>query len=176
MIPGSYLQFKFPMYTFIYFSPTGNVLHLAKLLATELKSPVENLLPLEFTEPKQLERNEHLVLLYPIHGFNAPKTVKQFVKSLPRDLYECVSLIGVGCSTGWANGAVSSELRKSLGKKDYSIILDEILAMPLTFIMSFPDDLNLKLIALSESMIADLSLRIREKIASKRRSGSNLKL
>ena len=144
-------------------------MHLAKLLATELKSPVENLLPLEFTEPKQLERNEHLVLLYPIHGFNAPKTVKQFVKSLPRDLYECVSLIGVGCSTGWANGAVSSELRKSLGKKDYSIILDEILAMPLTFIMSFPDDLNLKLIAQSESMIADLSMRIREKIASEKK-------
>lgn len=154
------------MYTIIYFSPTGNVLHLAKLLASELKSPIENLLPLEFTEPKQLESNEHLVLLYPVHGFNAPKTVKRFVKSLPRDLYEYVSLIGVGCSTGWANGAVSSELRKSLGKKDYSIILDEILAMPLTFIMSFPDDLNLELIAQSESMIADLSMRIKEKIAS----------
>ena len=151
------------MYTIIYFSPTGNVLHLAKLLAAELKSPVENLHPLEFTEPKQLERNEHLVLLYPVHCFNAPKTVKRFVKSLPRDLYEYVSLIGVGCSTGWANGAVSSELRKSLVKKDYSIVLDEILAMPLTFIMSFPDDLNMKLIAQSESMIGDLSMRIREK-------------
>lgn len=154
------------MYTIIYFSPTGNVLHLAKLLAAELNSPVENLLPLEFTEPKKLERNEHLVLLYPIHGFNAPKTVKRFVKSLPGNLYEYVSLIGVGCSTGWANGAVSSELRKSLGKKDYLIILDEILAMPLTFIMSFPDDLNLELIAQSEGMIANLSMRIKEKIAS----------
>ena len=81
------------MYTIIYFSPTGNVLHLAKLLAAELKSPVENLHPLEFTEPKQLERNEHLVLLYPVHGFNAPKTVKRFAKSLPRDLYKYVSLI-----------------------------------------------------------------------------------
>lgn len=157
------------MYTIIYFSPTGNVLHLAKLLGTELKIPAGNILPLEFTNPLQLERDKHLILLYPVHGFNAPKTVKSFVKSLPGNLYEYVSLIGVGCSTGWANGAVSSELRKSLGKKDYSIILDEILAMPLTFIMSFPDDLNLKLIAQSESMIADLSMRIREKISSEKK-------
>ncbi len=151
------------MYTIIYFSPTGNVLHLAKLLAADLKSPVENILPLEFTNPEQLKNNEHLILLYPVHGFNAPKTVKRFVKALPAGLYEFVSLIGVGCSTGWANGAVSSELRKSLREKDYSIIVDEILAMPLSFIMSFPYDLNLKLIAQSESKIAGLSSSISEK-------------
>jgi ferredoxin/flavodoxin len=153
---------SYPMYTIIYFSPTGNVLHLAKLLAEELKSPVENILPLEFTDPEQLENNEHLVLLYPVHGFNAPKIVKRFVKSLPHGLYEFVSLIAVGCSTGWANGAVSSELRKLLRKKDYSIVVDQILAMPLTFIMNFPDDLNLRLIAESELKIADLSSSIIE--------------
>jgi len=42
------------MYTIIYFSPTGNVLHLARLLAAELKSPERDILPLEFTDPKQL--------------------------------------------------------------------------------------------------------------------------
>ena len=157
---------SFPMYTIIYFSPTGNVLHLAKLLAEELKSPVENILPLEFTDPLQLENNEHLVLLYPVHGFNAPKTVKRFVKSLPPGLFEFVSLIAVGCSTGWANGAVSSELRKSLGKKDYSIVVDEIMAMPLTFIMNFPDDLNLRLIAESELKISGLCSSISEKKSS----------
>jgi len=156
----------YPMYTIIYFSPTGNVLHLAKLLAAELRSQVENILPLEFTDPLQLESNKHLVLLYPVHGFNAPKTVKRFVKSLPPGLFEYVSLIAVGCSTGWANGAVSSELRKSLGKKAYSIALDEILAMPLTFIMNFPDDLNLKLITESELKISELSRSIIENKSS----------
>jgi len=38
-----------------------------------------------------------------------------------------------------------------------------------SIIISFPDDLNLKLIAQSESMIADLSMRIREKIASEKK-------
>jgi ferredoxin len=156
------------MYTIIYFSPTGNVLHLAKLLAAELKHPAEDILPLEFTDPKQLESNNHLVLLFPVHGFNAPKTVKRFVKSLPAGLYEYVSLIAVGCASTWVNGAVSSELRKPLIEKNYSIIVDEILAMPLTFIMNFPDDLNLKLIAESELRIADLGTRIIEKEVSEK--------
>ncbi len=151
------------MYTIIYFSPTGNAFHLAKLLAAELQSPIENILPLEFTDPNQLSRDQHLILLYPVHGFNAPRTVKRFVKSLPPGLYKHISLLSVGCNTTWVNGAVSSDLRKSLRKKDYTIVVDEMLAMPLTFIMNFPDELNLKLIAESEKKIADISRRINEK-------------
>ena len=157
------------MYTIIYFSPAGNALHLAKLLASELKSPTGHIPPLEFTDPKQLEPNQHLVLIYPVHGFNAPRTVKRFVNSLPPGLYEYVSLISVGCNTSWVNGAVSSDLRKSLGKKDYSIAVDEVLAMPLTFIMNFPDELNFKLIAESEKMISDLCGRITERTSSNRK-------
>lgn len=148
------------MYTIIYFSPTGNVLHLAKKLADGLKTPKEDILPLEFTDPEQLKHNKHLVLLYPVHGFNAPRTVKRFVKSLPPGLYEAVSLVAVGFAGNWLNGAVSSDLRKSLLKKTYPIVVDEDLAMPLTFIMNFPDDLNLKLIAESERKIADLCIRV----------------
>jgi len=148
------------MYTIICFSPTGNVLHLAKTLADGLKTPKEDILPLEFTDPEQLKHNKHLVLLYPVHGFNAPRTVKRFVKSLPPGLYEAVSLVAVGFAGNWLNGAVSSDLRKSLLKKAYPIVVDEDLAMPLTFIMNSPDNLNLKLIAESERKIADLCMRI----------------
>lgn len=150
------------MHTIIYFSPTGNARYLAKKLADGLKCPKEDILPLEFTDPQKLKPNDHLVLLYPIHGFNAPRTVKHFVRSLPPGLFESVSLIAVGCAGNWLNGAVSSDLRKSLLKKDYPIVVDEDLAMPLTFIMNFPDDLNFKLIAESERKIAALCTQILE--------------
>jgi Pyruvate/2-oxoacid:ferredoxin oxidoreductase delta subunit len=68
----------------------------------------------------------------------------------------------VGCNTTWVNGAVSEDLRKILTKKDYKILLDEILAMPLTFLMNFPDDVNLRLIAESEIKIAELCDSLRE--------------
>ena len=41
------------MYTIIYFSPTGNVLHLAKRLANRLDSQDVEILPLESIEADQ---------------------------------------------------------------------------------------------------------------------------
>jgi len=148
------------MYTIVYFSPTGNVLHLAKLLADHLGIHQDKILPLEFIEPNQLINNEHLILLYPVHGFNAPRIVKRFIKSLPPKLYNDVSLIGVGCTTSWLNKAVSFDLRKLLSEKDYPIILDDILAMPLTFIMGFPDEIARKLIAESEKRIKEIRVSL----------------
>ena len=144
------------MYTIIYFSPTGNARHLAKLMSTQLGVSNDHIHPLEFADPEKIEANKHLILIYPVHGFNAPRTVKRFVRNLPPGLFDHVSLIGVGFTTNWMNGAVSSELRKTLGKKEYDIVVDEILAMPLTFIMNLPDDLNLRLIAESEGRIAEI--------------------
>lgn len=164
------------MYTLIYYSPTGNVLHLAKLLADGLKVHHGELLAMEFTDPSKLEKNHHLILLHPIHGFNAPKSVKRFVKSLPEGLYECISLIAVGCAAHWANDAVSAVLRKSLREKKYSVVLDEVMAMPLTFIMNFPEDMNRRLIAESEQRIDDLCKRIVEKDVSEKRVGFKSKI
>jgi ferredoxin len=144
------------LYTLIHFSPTGNVAHLAKMLADHLDSDDVKVLALESVQVDQLEKRKHLVLLYPIHGFNAPRNVKHFVKCLPPGLYDTTSLIGVGCTTSWVNHAVSSDLRKLFNKKGYPIILDEILAMPLTFIVSFPDELACKLVAESEKEIKDI--------------------
>jgi ferredoxin len=148
------------IYTLVYFSPTGNVLHLANMLASHLDSHDVTILPLEFIEANQLMNDTHLVLLYPIHGFNAPRTVKRFVKYLPPNLFSTVSMIGVGCTENWVNGAVSSDLRKLFSKKGYPIVLDEILAMPLTFVMSFPDELAHTLIAEAEKKIGDLSISL----------------
>jgi len=159
------------MYSIVYFSPTGNVLHLADKLTAKLGQDICKSYALEFIKYKKLESNDHLILIYPVHGFNAPRTVKRFVKNLPTQLFESVSIIGVGCTTIWVNGAVSSDLRKLFNKKNYTIILDEILAMPLTFIISFSNELALKLIEESERRIEDISLSI----AKRKQSNINVK-
>jgi ferredoxin/flavodoxin len=154
------------MYTIVYFSPTGNVLHLAEKLAGLLGSDKTEILPMEFVEKNQLKISKHLILLFPIHGFNAPRTVKRFVKNLPSGLFELVSLLGVGCTTNWLNDAASSDLKKVLINKSYTILVDEILAMPLTFIMEFPVEVATKLIAESEKKIENISLAISNEIIS----------
>lgn len=139
------------MFTLLYFSPTGNAQHVAKLLASHLDSYGVTMSPLETVRPDQLTENEHLVLLYPIHGFNAPRNVKRFVRDLPPNRYSAVSLLAVGCTEHWVNQAVSLDLRRLLAKKGYDIVLDEVLAMPLTFVTTFPDELACKLVSESET-------------------------
>jgi ferredoxin len=150
------------LFTLIHFSPTGNALHLARTLADGLQPHDVELIALESIAADQPPRGEHLVLLYPVHAFNAPRNVKQFVKRLQPGLFTTVSLIGVGCMTNWLNGAVSADLRKLFAKKGYPICLDEILAMPLTLFTSFPDELACQVIAESERATADLSTALIE--------------
>ncbi|MDA3929442.1 MAG: EFR1 family ferrodoxin [Prolixibacteraceae bacterium] len=156
------------MYTIIYFSPTGNAKHLTKKLANNLKPSEVTMFPLEFTDLKKLDKNKHLVLIHAIHGFNAPRTVKRFVRNLPEKKFEMVSLLAVGCSDIWVNDAVSLDLRKKLQRKGYSIALDEVIAMPLTFVMNFPDELNLKLIAEAEKKIEYIAQSLLDQKVSKR--------
>jgi ferredoxin len=64
---------------------------------------------------------------------------------------------------------VSVDLRKIFVKKDYEILVDEILAMPLTFVMNFPEDLNRRLIAESEKKIEELCDALEEERRSEHR-------
>jgi len=157
------------MHTIVYFSPTGNAFHLASLLAKGLMLPKEELLPMERTDPIKLKANRHLILLHPVHSFNAPRPVKRFVRSLPPGRFEYVSLIAVGSASTWHNHAVSSALRKSLTRKACTVVLDEVLAMPLTFIMKLSSEVNRKMIREAELRMEKLSRRILELDPSQRR-------
>lgn len=145
------------MYTLLYFSPTGNVRHLAGTLATHLGSDRASVVPLETVAPEHLGGGGHLVLLYPIHGFNPPRNVHRFVRRLPPARFVAVSLIAVGCADHWVDRAVSRRLRRTLAAKGYRIVVDEILAMPLTFVMAFPDDMARSLVARSEERLRALA-------------------
>ena len=155
------------MYTIIYFSPTGNTYHLAKKLKSNLGENTE-LFRMEFLDVDILEKNDHLILMFPIHGFNAPRTVKRFVKNLPENLYKSISILAVGCNEIWVNDAVSLYVNKVLKYKNYSIVLDEVLAMPLTFIMAFPDETNKQLFDKADLRIFEMAQKIKSRTITKR--------
>lgn len=155
------------MYTIIYFSPTGNTKHLAVKLSELLET--ENVFQLDKTDYDKIGESEHLVLMYPIHGFNPPRTVKRFIKYLPEGLFQKVSLLAIGCNELWLNDAVSLKLRKYFKKIGTEIVVDEILAMPLTFVMKFPEDVKKKTIEEANNKIVELSKRIKDNNASTRK-------
>jgi len=148
------------MYTIIYFSPTGNTKHLARELGTKLSLEGSKVIELDTIKSYDLEKDEHLIFMTPIHGFNAPRTVKRFVKNMPAGLYKRISIITVGCNTIWVNDAVSLELKKKFIKKGYEIVVDKVLAMPLTFIMNFPEETKVKMIEESTTEISSIANEI----------------
>ncbi len=150
------------MYTIIYFSPTGNTKYLAEHMKEVLGGSNTKVLALDFLEVEKLEKDNQLIFMYPIHGFNAPRSVKRFVKKLPEGLFDQVHLVAVGCNNSWVNDAVSLDLKRQLKKKKYSIGVDEIFAMPLTFIMSFPEDAIYKMIAEAKKKVDTIISQIKE--------------
>ena len=155
------------MYDIVYFSPTGNTKYLAEHLALNLGVKPEYLYPLEFIKNESLDAANHLVLMYSIHGFNAPRTVKRFVKNLPVSQGN-VSLLSVGCNNIWVNDAVSRDLKKQFVRKGYQIIVDEVIAMPLTFVMDFPKETKETLVADGEKMMVEISQKIKHNVISER--------
>lgn len=155
------------MINLCYFSPTGNVAHLTNLLATHIGEDVTTT-PIEFTAPHTLSPCDHLVILFSIHGFNTPRTVKRFVKELPQGVGSTISIIAVGCSDIWLNSAASLGIRKILEKKGCHIAIDTVLAMPLTLVMDFPEELKKKTIAESKKKLVSIARRIKANRTIKR--------
>lgn len=157
------------MYKIIYYSPTGNTRHLAYKLSELLDVNVNMIDALEFSDPKELKEEDHLILMYPIHGFNAPRTVKRFVKNIPDRIFKQVSLLAIGCNDLWLNDAVSSDLRKLFIKKNMTIVVDEILSMPLTFVMGFPKDVRDKTISKAVDYLSSIAVKIKASEVSVRK-------
>ncbi len=115
----------------LYCSPTGNTKYLANHLAKKLGISVYDI--------KNKTIDQETILMFSIHGFNPTRTVKRFVKQLKNDSQK-VHLISVGCAESWINEAATLPLKKILVRKGYSIGVDELLAMPLTLVMEFPEE------------------------------------
>ena len=157
------------MYKIIYFSPTGNTKFLANKLAVLLNIDKENIYRLEDVSDNEMIRTDHLVFMYPIHGFNAPRTVKRFVKNIEKGLFFNISLLAVGCNDLFVNDAVSNDLKKQFKKKGYKIVVDEILAMPITIVIDFPDKEKEEAIEKSTKQLNDISENIKNSVNSTRK-------
>ena len=150
------------MYTLLYYSATGNTKYLAKEITAQLSIDKSDVFELDRTPYSELKENDHLVLMYPIHGFNPPRTVKRYIKNMPKGLFKQVSLIAVGCNDLWLNNAVSVELRKSFTKAGVEVKVDEIIPMPLTLVMGMKDEMKKDIVEKAMGLIESISTDILE--------------
>lgn len=148
------------MYTIIYFSPTGNTKYLAKKLSTVVNA--DECIALE--QIKEIKPNDKLILMSSIHGFNVPRTVVRFIKNLEPNLFNEVHIINVGCAESWVNEAASIKVINILKKKGYSVKSNQVLAMPLTLIVPFSEEIIQRSIEASLQKINDFEDEITKPI------------
>lgn len=156
------------MYSIAYFSPTGNTKFLANKLMDNLDQLTTQFIDITCHDRYSIEKNNHLIIMFSIHAFNAPPEVISFVKSLPESLFNNISIIAVGCNTTWLNQAASLNLRKILIDKGYSIALDRVVAMPLTFVAKLPVEANKKTIVEAEGEIKNISMALNSHVIDKK--------
>jgi ferredoxin len=118
-----------------YFSGTGNTELLAEEYAAVLSvcgcavglNKIEKF-TLAGAAP-QIANGTVLGIGYPIHAFNAPKIVFDFIKLLPSGGGKKVFLFK--CSgDSFMNGGSTAPIREALTKKGYRVKLEELLVMP----------------------------------------------
>jgi len=149
---------------------------LAKKVANILNIENQYVAAIDKISIEDITPNDHLILMYSIHGFNPPRTVKRFVKNLPGDLFQEVSLIAVGCNTSWVNDANSIGLKKYFKKQNYIVVVDEILAMPLTIVMNFPEETTKKMIEEANNSLHTICKNIQEKTTTDKKTKITSKL
>ena len=131
------------------FSATGNTYKCADYLREKLTEIGESvaLMRVENGEERLETLPETLVIGYPIHGFNMPYNVMNFVKGLPRvpkGSRTVYFLKSSGEPLTWNNNS-SNAARKILKRKGYTIKGDFHYVMPYNMIFRHTDELAAKM-------------------------------
>jgi len=142
-----------------YFSGTGNT----EILAEEYLSVLSacacavKLTKIEsFTlagNSPQISSNAIIGIGYPIHAFNAPKIVFDFIKLLPAGGGRTVFLFKCP-GDPFVNGGSTAPIRDALTKKGYRVQLEELLVMPANIATAYPPAYAQELYKIARDKIA----------------------
>lgn len=126
-----------------YFSGTGNTERACKKLSEELEKYdfcVETQSIDEIGEIKDLEYDV-IGIGYPIHGFNAPSIIDEFVEKLPKVDKKPLFVVRTGGEPLKINDASSMYFMKKALKKGYAFCGDFHYIMPYNIIFRHTDDM-----------------------------------
>lgn len=90
-----------------------------------------------------------IIVLFPVHAFDAPEPVYKWVKSLPTSQGASVALISVSAAGElWINQACRVGLIKVLSKKGYDVFYERMIMMPFNMLMATKESFSIRLLQL----------------------------
>jgi ferredoxin/flavodoxin len=140
-----------------FFSGTGGVQRIADTFEEELKkrnTPVFKH-SLDSFKWRQLKANydqiitniQRMILIYPVHAFNAPLLIFQWIAELPEVKNIPVAVISVsGGGEHSLNTACRVDCIKALERKGFDVFYEKMMIMPSNWVIPTPDHLAIRLI------------------------------
>ena len=124
---------------FLRFSGTGMTKYVVEKirLALEQKQAQVDVFDIENTPAQNIPLDHYnaIGIAYPVHAFNAPQIVVDFVRRLPKAESLDTFVFGTAGDHHWANFASSTLLIKILQKKGFCVFYDRPFIMPSNFIV-----------------------------------------
>ena len=117
-----------------YYSGTGGSELIARLLAEKLKNEnrnieVNRIFRDNINEVEKLEA-DYYILIFPVHSFNAPKPIYEWVEHLVGNHCKTAVISVSGGGNVMTNTACRCNTVKLLRKSDFSVVYEEMVRMP----------------------------------------------
>ncbi len=127
-----------------YFSGTGNTQAVAKLFANEFHESsakvdiikIEDILKSKRTP--ETRQYDMIGIGYPVHAFNAPRIIFNFIKTLPLSQQKKTFLFKTA-GDHFIMGGATSMLRGRLKEKGYEVFHESLLVMPANILIKYDD-------------------------------------
>ena len=127
-----------------FFSGTGMTKYVVDKFVNEFEQNGAIVDSFRIEEPdahkNSLSEYDVLGIAYPIHSFNAPKIVIDFVKQLPNSNGMNTFIIHTAGEENMINYASSDLLIKKLNKRGYKVFHNKLIEMPSNFVVKYEDE------------------------------------
>ena len=127
-----------------FFSGTGMTKYVVDKFVNEFEQHSVAVDCFKIEEPRihksSLSEYDVLGIAYPVHSFNAPKIVIDFVKQLPKSNGMNTFIIHTAGEKHIINYASSDLLIKKLSKRGYRVFHNKMIEMPSNFIVKYRDE------------------------------------
>jgi len=126
-----------------YFSGTGMTKYIADAFVNAFGAHgiAADCFPIESTPAKDIDLSMYdmLMIAYPVHSFNAPQIVVNFVKQLPKQKLMRTAIVGTVGEDIPVNHAASDLLMKKFHRKGYTVFFHKLFEMPSNFIVKYDE-------------------------------------
>ena len=123
------------------------------------------------TSSVALDTYDALGIAYPVHAFNAPKIVMDFVKRLPEANAMPAFIISTAGAHHFLNFASSKLLIKKLTQKGFDVFYDRQFTMPSNFIVQYDDRKVKQIISETDEQIDESVRELARQVRLSRKSG-----